>query len=206
MQTSIQDAFDFLSSNLEQLASNVVPLWHPLGFVSCVIDESPTHVTRVHYWPPGERRVKNPDWPIHTHAYALRSLVMSGAVRDLQYRVEPGEQWRIYSVNYYDGGSEIVRTSESVSAVPEVDEIRNAGEQYEVPRGVFHQTHVPHDQATVTVVLLTDHVTDAPKVLGVKQAKKYPYDRVAFDAAVFWKAVREAVGQQRELAADCVSR
>lgn len=194
MQTSTQDSFDFLSDNLEELASKVIPLWHPLGFVSCVIEESPMqYVTRVHFWPPGERRVKNPDWPIHTHSYALRSLVLSGAVRDLQYKVEPGEEWSIYSVNYYQGGSEIVRTSESVSAVPEVDEIRQAGTRYEVPRGIFHQSQVPHDKAAVTVVLLSDHGTDAPKVLGTKHADRYPYDRIEFDPETFWKAVREAV-------------
>lgn len=194
MQTSILNSFAFLHDNLDRLASAVIPLWHPLGFVSCVIDESPEkYVTRVHFWPPGERRVKNPDWPIHTHSYALRSLVLSGAVRDLQYRIETGDQWCIYTVNYYEGGSEIVRTSEKVNAVPEVDEIRHAGAKYEVPRGIFHQTQVPPDQAAVTVVSLSNHGPDTPKVLGTEQAEKYPYDRIQFEPNVFWNAVREAV-------------
>jgi len=195
MQTDILDSFDFLKNNLERLASKVVPLWHPLGFVSCVVNESPgKYVTRAHFWPLGERRVKNPDWPIHTHTYALKSLVLSGAVRDLQYRVVPGDQWCVYSVNYYEGGSEIVRTSENVNAVIEVDEMRHAGKQYEVPQGVFHQTQVAHDQAAVTVVVLSNYGAEAPKVLGTKQAEKYPYDRIEFDPGLFWKAVREAVG------------
>jgi hypothetical protein len=194
MQTDISDSFNFLQQNLDNLASSVVPLWHPLGFVSCVIDESPMqYVARVHYWPAGERRVKNPDWPIHTHSYALKSLVLSGQLQDLQYRAEPGDQWSIYSVNYFEGGSEIVRTSENVNALPSIDEFREAGAQYEVPLGVFHQTKVPQDQAAVTLVLLTDIGTESPKVLGTKQAEKYPYDRIEFNPEVFWKAVREAV-------------
>ncbi len=151
------------------------------------------HVARVHYWPTGERRVKNPDWPIHTHSYALKSMVLSGQVRNLQYSIEPGDQWCIYSVKYYEGGSEIVRTSEGVNACPTTDELRDAGDQYEVPQGVFHQTQVPFDQAAVTLVLLTDHRAEPPKVLGTRQAEKYPYDRIEFSHRVFWRAVREAV-------------
>ena len=194
MQTSIIDSLVFLNDNLDQLASKLTPLWHPLGFVSCVVDESPgQYVTRVHFWPAGERRVKNPDWPIHTHSYELRSLVLSGAVRDLQYRVESGGQWRIYTVNYFEGGSEIVCTSGSVNAVAEVDEVRHAGAEYEVPRGIFHQTQVPLNKSAVTIVLLSNHGSEAPKVLGTEQEKTYPYDRIPFDRTVFWNAVRGAL-------------
>ena len=194
MQIDILESIDFLSDQLGRLALEVVPLWHPLGFVSCVVDEYPgLYVRRVHYWPPGERRVKNPDWPIHTHSYDLESLVLSGNVRDTQYRVSPGDQWCVYSVNYYQGGSEIVRTSECVSAIVEVDALRHAGERYQVPRGVFHQSQVAHDQAAVTVVLLSNHGADAPKVLGTRQAEKYPYNRIAFDPSLCWEAVQEGV-------------
>ncbi|PLW83645.1 hypothetical protein CWI75_04660 [Kineobactrum sediminis] len=194
MKTDIANAFNFLHDHLDDLSSTIVPLWHPLGFVSCVInDSSKEQVVRVHYWPAGERRVKNPDWPIHTHSYFLKSLVLSGRVKDLQYSVERGEQWCVYSVNYYEGGSEIIRTSESINAHPTIDEIRDAGVKYEVPRGVFHQTKVPDDQTAVTLALLTDHGTEPPKVLGTKQGKKYPYDRIEYDPEVFWKVVREAV-------------
>ena len=193
MQTDITDCFNFLCIHLERLAVKITPLWHPLGFVSCVIDESPLYTTRVHYWPPGERRVKNPDWPIHTHSYGLKSLVLSGSVRDLQYRVEPGNQWSIYSVNYYEGGSEIIRTPRGVNVALAINEIRAAGEQYEVQRGVFHQTQVSNDQAAVTIVLLSDHGTEAPMVLGSEQAEKYPYDRIEYDPALFWTAVRKAI-------------
>lgn len=194
MKTDISEVFGFLRNNLKSLASSVIPLWHPLGFVSCVIGQAPSsYVARVHYWPPGERRVKNPDWPIHTHTYALRSLVLAGDVRDIQYRVEPGDQWCVYSVNYYDGGSEIVKTLEEVDATTVVDEIRTAGIQYEVRRGIYHQTLVAQEHSAVTLVLLTDHCSEAPRVLGSKAAAKYPYDRVPFHHGRFWGAVGEAV-------------
>jgi hypothetical protein len=194
MKTKISEALSFLHDNLESLTSNLVPLWHPLGFVSCVIDEvPPSHVVRVHYWPAGERRVKNPDWPIHTHTYALESLVLAGKVRDMQYRAQPGSQWCVYSVSYYNGGSEIIRTPEEVDTIVEVDQMRNAGHQYEVPRGVYHQTLVPQQHSAVTLVLLTDHSSEAPKVLGSKMAEKYPYDRISFDRHRFWGVVKAAL-------------
>lgn len=185
---------DFLSENFDDLSSSVIPLWHPLGFVSCVIDQLPSsHVARVHYWPAGERRVKNPDWPIHTHSYTLTSTILRGAVRDMQYRASAGNQWCVYSVNYYDGGSEIIQTSEMVDLVTEVDSIRISGTQYEVPRGVYHQTLVPFDQSALTVVLLTEHSSEPPKVLGANLQKRYPYDRIPFSSERFWSAVYEGL-------------
>lgn len=201
MKTEISDVLSFLQENFVPLSANLVPLWHPLGFVSCVIDEvSSSHVARVHYWPECERRVKNPDWPIHTHTYSLESLVLAGTVRDLQYRVQPGTEWCEYSVNYYSGGSELVRTSNEVDTIAEVDELRRAGSRYEVPRGVYHQTLVPREQSAVTLVLLTDHSSDAPKVLGSKLAERYPYDRISFDRERFWDAIKKALENQLTIA------
>lgn len=197
MKTEILDMLSFLRDNFDSFSADLVPLWHPLGFVSCVIGEvSSSHIARVHYWPEGERRVKNPDWPIHTHTYRLQSLVLAGAVRDLQYRVQPGTGWCEYSVSYYSGGSEIVRTLNEVDTFLEVDELRLAGNCYEVPRGVYHQTLVPHEQYAVTLVLLTDLSSDAPKVLGSKLAERYPYDRISFDRERFWDVIKEALENQ----------
>lgn len=194
MKAEASDLLVFLRDNLRALSSDVVPLWHPLGFVSCVIDEVPDkYVARVHYWPNGERRVKNPDWPIHTHSYTLSSLVLDGCVRDLQYRRTEGDEWCVYSVNYFNGGSEINRTGESIDLITNLDELRSAGDQYQVARGIYHQTQVPINQSAVTLVLLTNHGSDAPKVLGSALANRYPYDRIPFEANRFWGAVEEAM-------------
>jgi len=194
MKAEFSDTLNFLHENLENFSSTLVPLWHPLGFVSCVIDELPSsHVVRVHYWPKSQRRVKNPDWPIHTHTYRLRSLVLAGEVRDIQYRISPGSEWCVYSVNYYSGGSEIIRTPHEVDAIVEIDELRRSGNHYEVPRGVYHQTLVPIEQTAITLVLLTDHDSDTPKVLGSKLAERYPYNRVPFDRYEFWGKIRDSL-------------
>ncbi len=196
MRTDFLKLSEFILENLETLSSNLVPLWHPLGFVSCVVENVPSsHTVRLHYWPRGERRVKNPDWPIHTHSYTLTSLVLKGKLRDLQYRVATGHEKRVYSVNYFEGGSEIVRTSETVEVHDKIDEIRFSGDQYQVSCGVFHQTQVSIDQSVVTLVILKDHVSEAPKVLGDEQSEKYPYDRIPFNSVHFWSEVHNALTQ-----------
>ena len=194
METNFIEVLEFISKNIETLSSNLVPLWHPLGFVSCVIKEVPSDCTiRLHYWPKGERRVKNPHWPIHTHSYKLNSLVLIGEVRDLQYGVISGTGQSVYSVNYPKGGSELVKTADSVQIHTEIDEIKFSGEQYQVPRDKFHQTEVPIFKSAVTLVILTDHSSDAPKVLGSDISEKYFYDRIPFDSTLGLNEVRKAL-------------
>lgn len=194
MEASVRSALPFLRRELPRLKRDFVPLWHPLGFVSCIIYEESKFLTiRVHYWPPGKRRVKNPDWPIHTHCYDLSSLILLGCVQDIQYGTRTGDSYTVYNVNYYEGGSEIVDTRSNISLVETVNETRVAGEQYVVNRGIYHQTLVQKNECAVTVVVLSNFSEEAPKVLGTSAAVRYPYDRRPFDKYCFWGAVTRAL-------------
>lgn len=196
MKTEASSFVPYLASDLPHLRRTCTPLWHPLGFVSCVIKDDANEATvRVHYWPKGERRVKNPDWPIHTHTYDLSSFILAGRIRDLQYRVRSGEALTVYEVSYYCGGSEIVKTDAQLDLDIVVDARRVAGEQYHVPRGIFHQTHVPVSETAVTLVALTGFGSEAPRVLGAPDQARYPYDRRAFDTQRFWDAVEQSLLQ-----------
>jgi hypothetical protein len=183
-----------LMGNLDNLKNGLQPQWHPLGFVSCVVPLKAIEGTiRLHYWPSHERRVKNPDWPIHTHSYKLTSLVLKGWVCDVQYKAIPGNDFTIYEVSYNACGSEIIRTSATVS-LDEVENIRReAGAVYVVERGRLHQTQVPMENSAVTIVHLNEHGSEAPKVLGSREADKYPYVRENFPKFDFWKVVEEAM-------------
>lgn len=198
MQIEAKHFLEFLSGNLPILIEKCQPLWHPLGFVSCAIKEESDHIVRVHYWPNGERRVKNPDWPIHTHTYKLSSFILSGYVRDIQYTTLVGEDYSIYKVRYFEGGSEIIRSEESTVIVAEVDEIRHCGEQYYVERGVFHQTHVEFDKSALTIVALSDLSNDTPLVLGKYAEPSYPYDRVPFNRELFWAIVKDVLVENEQ--------
>lgn len=171
------------------------PQWHPLGFVSCVIlRETDGSTVRVHYWPKSERRVKNPDWPVHTHTYQLSSLVLAGRLFDIQYQRSSGTSQVIYEVNYYDGGSSIARTSETISLSIEFEKERSVGEQYSVERGVFHETRVAFDESALTLVALSEFKENLhPLVVGSNKAESYPYDRTSFDREEFWSQVETSL-------------
>lgn len=195
MKIDAKSQFIFLSEKLKELASTVVPLWHPLGFVSCVIKQTEEFTLRVHFWPKGERRVKNPDWPIHTHSYFLSSFVLKGAVRDIRYKSIEGGENVVYSVRYFEGGSEITQTSDKVGVVPLVDELRCEGDSYVVDLNVFHQSVVPFQESAVTLVALSNFTNSPPLVLGSPAEERYPYDRAPYDKGLFWESVSGAVSE-----------
>ena len=195
MKIDARSYFSFLSENIEKLKFSCAPLWHPLGFVSCIIKQEKDHTVRVHVWPEGERRVKNPDWPIHTHAYYLSSYILEGSIRDIRYKTIENGNYAAYSVRYFEGGSEIKLTDERVGVKPIIDEIRVAGEDYEVDLGVYHQSSVSLEHSAVTLVALSNFSNEPPLVLGEQVAEKYPYDRTPYDKDVFWAKVSSAVEQ-----------
>lgn len=195
MKIDAKSHFTFLSENLKKLASTTVPLWHPLGFVSCIIKQTEEFTLRVHFWPKGERRVKNPDWPIHTHSYFLSSFVLKGTVRDIQYKSIEGGENVVYSVRYFEGGSEITQSSSRVGVVQLVDKLRHEGDSYVVDLNVFHQSVIPSQESAVTLVALSNFTNSPPLVLGSSAEERYPYDRTPYDKGFFWESVSSAVSE-----------
>lgn len=193
MKVKAEDFLTYLKDNIDKLHASCNPQWHPLGFVSCIIKEESDHIVRMHYWPPGERRTKNPDWPIHTHSYDLSSYIIHGIVRDIQYSVAtPGDN-TIYSVRYFKGGSEITKTQAKAKVNIVTEQERHAGQQYEVSAGVFHQSFVPTDISALTIVALTNLKDCAPLVLGSEGQQNYPYERTSFDKDIFWTNIKDAL-------------
>jgi hypothetical protein len=194
MKINAADCLGFLEENISKLSKESVALWHPLGFVSCLISSRKgDYDIRVHYWPSGERRTKNPNWPIHTHSYGLSSLVLAGRIRDIQYRIQDGSDHSAYKVNYFEGGSEIVKTEKTIALSECINRVQTVGSQYRVERGVFHQSQVEFNERAVTLVALSEMSSDAPLVLGTDAEIRYPYDRLPFDNYVFWNEVSDAI-------------
>lgn len=194
MKINARDNVHFLLENIDRLAVSVQPLWHPLGFASCVIKEVVGEVIlRVHYWPQNERRTKNPDWPVHTHSYTLSSLVLHGNIEDIQYETTEGDEFALYQGTYFNGDSEINRLGRRVRISECISKTHVKGGQYRVERGVFHQSSVKLSESAVTFVALSESTTDAPLVLGGDGEHKYPYDRTPFNQEIFWSAVRESI-------------
>lgn len=199
MKIEARDHLDFLRQNIGHLASSIQPLWHPLGFASCVIREiKGDHTLRVHFWPSKERRTKNPDWPIHTHSYALSSLILQGRIEDIQYKTSEGNEYIVYQVAYSKLNSEIIKTQECVEIFETTTLIRSAGEQYSVERGVFHQSKVDFNSSAVTLVAISDFSNEPPLVLGRPGEIRYPYDRTPFDRDLFWSNVRDSIENRKQ--------
>ena len=194
MKIEASSHLSYLRENISQIAKSCQPLWHPLGFVSCIIGkEKNGSITRIHYWPKCERRAKTPNWPIHTHIYDLSSLILEGRLRDIQYRLIPGCDYAIYSVSYSGEDSVINLTGGRTSIKIETDEVRQKGEEYTVPIDFFHQTIVPFDESAITLVVLSNFEDSKPLVLGGYGEKSYPYERVEFNKVEFWSRIKETI-------------
>ena len=191
------DAFSqlsYLRDNISEVALTCQPLWHPLGFVSCVIrKEEGRFTTRLHLWPKHERRTKNPDWPIHNHVYDLTSYILCGRVRDIQYRLRDGRDYAIYSVQYSGNNSTVSFANGRTSIEKVTDEIHEAGDQYAVSIGSFHQTKVPMDESAISIVVLSNFANENPLVLGHTTESSHHYDRAEFDKVAFWTTISKVI-------------
>ena len=198
MKINAKSQLSYLRENLNVIAATCQPLWHPLGFVSCIIrDESEEYIARVHYWPKSRRRPKKPNWPIHTHTYHLSSYIVDGRVRDIQYYLKEGVEYAVYSVSYSGDNSEVLPTDKFVSIEKVVDTYREKGEEYSVPVSNFHQTKVPLYESAVTLVVLSDFTSAKPFVLGNPGEKSYSYERAEFDKKAFWSKIGKVIGTNR---------
>ncbi len=194
MKIDVRSQLPYLRENISLVSATCQPLWHPLGFVSCVIrKEAQKYTTRIHYWPKFDRRTKNPDWPIHSHVYDLSSYILEGRVRDIQYQLVEGAEYAVYSVSYSGENSTIKRTERQTSIKKVVDEVHGEGEEYSVPIGSFHQTQVPVRESALSLVVLFNFTDEKPLVLGTVEEKSYRYDRVKFDRLTFWARVRDMI-------------
>lgn len=199
MRTSLDECLGILSDCVDDFSVKPQPLWHPLGFVSCIIHKSENgDAVRVHYWPEGDRRTKNPDWPIHTHSYNLRSLILYGSLKDIKYKVSDGHDSTVYEVRYSGDNSEILRTDRSLKIDGKVVSERNAGDTYDVLRGVFHQSQVAINSIAVTLVVISEIANDVPLVLGEGGDSFYPYDRLPYDKDIFWSAIKMALQSYKQ--------
>ena len=194
MKTNTYSQLTYLRENFAEIALACQPLWHPLGFVSCVVRrEGEEFTTRIHYWPKSDRRTKSPDWPIHNHAYELSSRILYGRVHDMQYSLKEGTDHALYSVSYSGEDSTIKCTSKKTSIEKVIDRIHETGMDYSISRGSFHQTHVPKDESAVTLVVLSDFGGNKPLVLGAIEGNCYRYDRDFFDKSAFWSRMRDVI-------------
>lgn len=195
MKTNASDHLPYLLGNLDLVERESTPLYHPLGFVSCLVPCARDMILRLHFWPEGERRYKNPLWPIHTHNYRLSSFVVAGEVIDVQYDAEISEFGAevIYEVEYSGEDSKISESARKCFLTEARRNILKSGDSYQVERGIFHQSEVEQGRSAVTFVCLTDKGAENPLVVGEPTGRVFPYERVRYDKDLFWRHVRSGL-------------
>lgn len=200
MRPELIEAAQWVRANISSLSNEVQPLWHPLGFVSCIVSTDVSgNVFRLHYWPQNERRPKKPDWPIHTHLFDLSSLVLAGSIRDKQYRTIAGTQFQPFEVEYVGEDSSIRQSGDTVDilAISESELLPHSC--YSVASGVFHESYVQMETEAATLVCCKNHSKKPPIVLGptaeflAEVVKKFSYDRFPYDPIIFWRRISETL-------------
>ncbi len=156
---------ELILSTIERQAGRDA-IWHPLGFVSSTLQADDSGILKLHLWPRGERRPKQPNWAIHDHSFHISSRVLAGKVQNVSYEVIPGESARRYTVSYTNFDSVLVATSETVDCITVATKTMVAGDRYELPLGTYHETIVPAPEMSLTIVLKSGGEKVPPNVIG----------------------------------------
>ena len=173
--------YDLLVPALGRLVLNSNPMWHPLGFVSATLLKQEDQTLKIHLWPRGTRKEKEPNWPIHDHSFHITSRVLVGEVGNAEYRVTRGHQFRLYRVEYHGNDSVLCPTNECVDCVEHCRTVTRAGAEYALPLGVYHQNVVPRSETALTLVIKAGAAKQSPNVVGDLVAPHLPiYRRVPF--------------------------
>lgn len=162
---------------------------HPYGFfVIHVARFEDSSAIRLHLWPPGDRARQEPEWPLHSHVWDLRSIVLTGRLRHVVWRLVPGSDYRLYEVGYSDTASDLVRTESLWSAEKVVDEEVGSGRSYELKSDLFHSIDAPNDMLSASLVFAAPPTARPARVLGAPSgAPSYRFLRNRVDERVVEK-------------------
>ncbi len=201
MRARAISALNRIQEDFASISAGVEPLWHPLGFVSCIVFDDDGVVTRLHYWPSTERRPKAPNWPIHTHLFKLSSLVVSGSLRDKQYHCFPGSDYTGLRVVYSDEDSVLIETGSTYRIQNVRETIIHKYGFYSIEEGLFHQSEVDIGRETLTLAQCSNHSKNTPIVLAPlgefhkNKERKFEYIRRPFGKERFWKRVGQLIDE-----------
>jgi hypothetical protein len=130
---------------------------HPLGFVCLPVYRFRDQGVCIHLWAPQWRHDSLTTSPTHCHSWELLSWVLVGELRNQTLRVDDGAATpthRIFEVRSGAHGDEIRATPRLVRTEVAGETTYRAGESYQQPAGVFHQTIVSDAESPVATVAL----------------------------------------------------
>jgi hypothetical protein len=151
------------------LESTPAGAWHPYGFLVLRLAELPSHeVIRLHIWPADARKRQEPDWPVHSHPWDLRSYVLAGHLQNQLFDVSStvSGEFRLYAVEYAGQESILRATDRMVGCQLASVASYEQGDQYCVSSDEFHVTHVDPGVFAATLVVTSRPTATPPSVVG----------------------------------------
>lgn len=172
---SLEEAFSLVRSVLQP--DTLAFEKHVLGFFVAHLYSKNQFSVRLHFWPHRLIPLK-PVWPIHTHRWMLKSLVLSGELENTTYELITGaSNYRIYKVMY--GERDSIRQAEDKLVRARIADRHTygPGDQYIVAEGDFHSTRLIKGPA-LSLVQTGPEGLQPPYVLGDSSSKsEYRYKR-----------------------------
>ena len=143
--------------------------WHPLGFVRVNAQDMGDVRLRLHIWPRRNRVLQDPLWPVHTHAFELKSYIICGTVTNHGYKsviTRAGATNRLYRVIYARDYSLLEKEESRIRCEVVGKMSYNPGDTYAVPQNTLHTTVVPEETLAATLVTVSNRVDKPPLVVG----------------------------------------
>lgn len=145
------------SSVLGEVAQNrtsIVGVRHPLGFMCLPLERTGEAGVCVHVWSDGLPRTKPTTSKIHAHSWDLTSYVLYGSVRNEVIDITDAPDDAVYRVFEIRSGREVDEVRETPRLVRcriRTAELSHQGDIYSLAAGVFHDTVVRGEAATVAL-------------------------------------------------------
>ncbi len=189
LRAQLHDVLDRLGS------SPPTGVWHPTGFIVVALHDDAVGALRLHLWPPHARELGCPCWPVHDHAWRLRSRVLCGTIHSLGYTVDDDPQGEavLYEVCYGEPPDSVMhRGSRRVSVRARAPQRVPAGDRYVVEAGAFHASQVEAGQLAATLVATRRSAQPRPWVVGpVDGPSRVPVQRVMAGAGQVGRLVEQ---------------
>lgn len=115
---------------------------HPLGFFQYKFWLG-VREFRLNVWLKSFQKPKDPNWPIHSHAYCFESRILIGNLSEVRYRCELGLKnptHEFSTVDYLPTGSKLSLTKNFVHLSEDVVTMHLTGEMYSIKSSELHET------------------------------------------------------------------
>jgi hypothetical protein len=153
---------------------------HPLGFVVLSEQIAEGVALRYHIWPEAWSVPEGQEvGETHDHCFELNSIIVSGALRQLNFRALIGEnsgQHDLYQVVYAGTGGSALRETGLRARLEQLgDETFEAGTAYRLAPGEIHCVHIPI-RPTATLMLAVSQPNTPPPRVFIPRGRYAPPD------------------------------